>query len=91
MGRNSDYFTFYANNSDNEDLSAKIKALQSETAKLEQTGAEREKMMQSVREELAREVREVENGLRECREGQAKVEESVGRLRENVLREEERI
>ena len=42
MAKNSDYFTFYANNSDNEDLSAKIKALQAETFKIEQAGAERE-------------------------------------------------
>lgn len=91
MAKNSDYFTFYVNNSDRDDLSAKIKVLQQEASKLVEVENERAKEAAKVRAEIKKEIEGIDGELRECREVQGKIEKGMDRLRETILKEEERI
>ena len=91
MGRNSDYFTLYANNADQEDLSGKLKELAADVQKRDDKREEQLKTQLGRNTELLEMIEVLKLTLTDARGETEKVDGKVSELKENVLTQVDRI
>lgn len=86
LAKNSDYFTFYVNNSNTDDLSAQIKEMKEVLSRYETTAKEREKRQEEKHEEISLEMTKFSENMEHFGAQHQKIESSVSRMREELFK-----